>query len=315
MSKTLMNAWVAACAKCTARILLSQCAGNLRRSELSNLITMKKILGGDNYLFEIEAPLVAGRLKAGQFVMLMIDKQGERVPLTVADTDLEKGTIKIIFQVVGKSTMQLSAYEPGDSIMECIGPLGRATEISNYGRVVCIGGGTGIACILPIVKALSNAGNEVVSIIGARTCSMLILEDEICSACDNICVSTDDGSKGQHGLVTDVLRDLIDRYPAGGIARVYTIGPPIMMKAVAEMTGIHKIKTIASLNSIMLDGTGMCGSCRVFVNDEMKLACIDGPEFDAHQVNFDDLISRLSMFSEKEKHAYQCYLEKQKSIA
>lgn len=277
---------------------------------MGHRIVEKRLLGGDIYLIKVEAPRVAKRLRAGQFVMLMIDDRGERIPLTVADTDPEKGTITIVFQVVGKSTLQLSNYESGDSIAACIGPLGRATEVARFGRVVCVGGGTGIACILPIVRALVRAGNEVISIIGARTCSLLILEDDICSSCQRICVATDDGSRGQHGFVTDVLQDIIEEYHAESLARVYTIGPPIMMKKVAEMTKLHGIKTIASLNSVMLDGTGMCGSCRVFVNNEMKLACVDGPEFDAHQVNFDDLVSRLTMFREKEEYACRCYREK-----
>ncbi len=264
-------------------------------------------------MIDIETPSVADRLKPGQFVMLMIDDKSERIPMTVVEADPNGGTIKIIFQVVGKSTLQLSRFEPGDSIMECIGPLGRPTEIARFGRVICVSGGTGIACLLPIVRILNEVGNDVISIIGARTCSMLILENEITSACRENYIATDDGSKGKHGFVTDVLKDVIERYQNSGIDRVFTIGPPAMMKAVAEITKICAIKTIASLNAVMLDGTGMCGSCRVFVNGEMKLACIDGPEFDAHQVNFDDLISRLSMFQQKETHAYQCFKERKGS--
>ncbi|TET26125.1 MAG: sulfide/dihydroorotate dehydrogenase-like FAD/NAD-binding protein [Candidatus Aminicenantes bacterium] len=268
---------------------------------MSHNIVRIEALSTENYLIEVEAPHVAERFQAGQFVIIRIHERGERIPLTVADVDLRKGTVTLIFQVVGKTTMQLSALKSGDTLMNCVGPLGNPSEIEKFGRVICVGGGTGIACILPVVRALANAGNEVISIIGARTESLLILEDEIREASTEIYIATDDGSKGHHGFVTEVLKGLLEKYKRPEeVNRVIIIGPPQMMKAAADVTRIKKIKTIASLNTIMIDGTGMCGGCRVFLDGEMKLTCIDGPEFDAHKVNFDDVISRLSMFKEKE---------------
>lgn len=271
-------------------------------------IVDKKDLCPGNYLIEIEAPNIAQRFEPGQFVIVRINEKGERIPLTVADFDTQKGTITLIFQVVGKSTMQLGTLNVGDAVLDCVGPLGKPSEIKKFGRVICIGGGTGIACIYPLIRALADAGNEVISIIGARTASLLILEDEITVLISRTSVATDDGSKGHHGFVTDVLTNLLDEYRnSGGIDRVIAIGPPVMMKAVADITRPLHIKTIVSLNSVMLDGTGMCGSCRVFIDGEMKLACIDGPEFDAHKVNFEDLVSRLEMFKEKESEAMNHY--------
>jgi ferredoxin--NADP+ reductase len=271
----------------------------------------KKDLCPGNYLIEVEAPNVAQRFQPGQFVIVRIDEKGERIPLTVADFNTQKGTITLIFQVVGKSTKQLGILNTGDVVLDCVGPLGNPSEIKKFGRVICVGGGTGIACIYPLIRALADAGNEVISVIGARTASLLILENEITALGSRTCVATDDGSKGHHGFVTDVLMNLLDEYRnSGGVDRVIAIGPPVMMKAVADITKPRQIKTIVSLNSVMLDGTGMCGSCRVFIDGEMKLACIDGPEFDAHKVNFEDLISRLEMFKEKEYEAINYYSSK-----
>lgn len=271
-------------------------------------IKHKRSLGGDNYLIEILTPQIAERYRTGQFVIIRVDEKGERIPLTVADHDTVHGTITLIYQVVGKSTHQLATLNVGDTILDCVGPLGKPSEISHFGRVICIGGGTGIACIYPLIKALVDAGNDVISIIGVRTASLLILEEEIDRLVSRICVATDDGSKGYHGLVTDVLIKLLNEYEnADGVQHVYAIGPPIMMKAVSDITRPRSIKTMVSLNAIMLDGTGMCGSCRVFIDGEMKLTCIDGPEFDGHKVNFEDLMSRLGMFKEKESEAMNCY--------
>lgn len=271
----------------------------------------KKELCSGNYLIEVEAPNVAQRFQPGQFVIVRIDEKGERIPLTVADFNTQKGTITLIFQVVGKSTKQLGTLNVGDVVLDCVGPLGNPSEIKKFGRVICVGGGTGIACIYPLIRALADTGNEVISVIGARTTSLLILENEITALGSRTCVATDDGSKGHHGFVTDVLMNLLDEYRnSGGVDRVIAIGPPVMMKAVADITKPRQIKTIVSLNSVMLDGTGMCGSCRVFIDGEMKLACIDGPEFDAHKVNFEDLISRLEMFKEKESEAINYYSSK-----
>ncbi len=269
-------------------------------------IVSKKKLNHDTYRIEIKAAHVAERFRAGQFVIIRIHDKSERIPLTVSSTDSKKGTITLIFQVVGKTTFELSTLNAGDSILNCVGPLGNPTEIKLFGRVICIGGGTGIACIYPIVKALVEAGNKVISILGARTDRMLILESEIKEISSKTYISTDDGSKGHHGFVTDVLKIILkENHTAKTINRILVIGPPQMMKAAAEVTRPYQIKTIASLNTIMIDGTGMCGCCRTYVNGEMKLACIDGPEFDGHKVDFDSVISRLSMFRQKEVLAYK----------
>jgi len=269
-------------------------------------IVSKEKLNHDTYRIEIKAAHVAERFRAGQFVIIRIHDKSERIPLTVSSTDSKKGTITLIFQVVGKTTLELSTLNAGDSILNCVGPLGNPTEIKLFGRVICIGGGTGIACIYPIVKALVEAGNKVISILGARTDRMLILENETREISSKTYISTDDGSKGHHGFVTDVLKIILkENHTAKTINRILVIGPPRMMKATAEVTRPYQIKTIASLNTIMIDGTGMCGCCRTYVNGEMKLACIDGPEFDAHKVDFDSVISRLSMFRQKEVLAYK----------
>ena len=271
---------------------------------MNHRIVRQERLGGDTYLFEIEAELAAVRFKPGQFVIIRTTDKGERIPLTIAGTDPDKGTVTLIVQAVGKSTKELARFKAGDALQDCIGPLGNASEIGRFGRVICIGGGTGIACVFPIIKAMADAGNEVISIIGARTSSLLFLEKEISKLSKDVYVTTDDGSKGRRGFVTDVLVDLLKQYNGKeGIHRVVAIGPPLMMKAVADATRPHGVKTIVSLNTIMVDGTGMCGACRVYIGGEMKFACIDGPEFDAHEVNFEDLISRLTMFEEKERAA------------
>jgi ferredoxin--NADP+ reductase len=282
---------------------------------MSHRILRKEKLGGDTYRYEIESSLAASRFKPGQFVIIRTTKKGERIPLTISGVDPQKGTVTLIVQALGKSTKELARINAGDVIEDCVGPLGNPSEIMKYGRVVCIGGGTGIACIFPIIRALADAGNEVISIIGARTVSLLFLEDEIRMLSKEMYVTTDDGSRGQRGFVTDALRDVLKRHGSGGIQRVMAIGPPLMMKAVADTTRPYAVKTVVSLNTIMVDGTGMCGACRVYVAGEMKFACIDGPEFDAHKVNFEDLISRLTMFEKKEKIACKQCREERKADA
>lgn len=275
---------------------------------MAHEIVKKIALSQENYLIEVTAPLVAEVYRPGQFVLLRIHEEGERIPLTVSDVHPKKGTIVLVFQVAGKTTKQLSRLEEGDVILDCIGPLGNPSEIEKYGRVVSIGGGTGIACIYPVTRALAEAGNEMISIIGARTESLLLLENEMAEISSELHVTTDDGSRGRRGLVTDAFLDVVEQYrDAGGIDRVVTIGPPVMMKAVAELTRPLGIPTIASLNTIIIDGSGMCGSCRVFVDGKMKMCCVSGPEFDAHKVNFDDVINRLTMFHEKEAQSLSLY--------
>jgi len=275
---------------------------------VNHIIVRKKTLSKENFLIEIKAPHVAERFQPGQFVIIRINETGERIPLTVADVNRAAKTITLIFQAIGKTTMELSKLNEGDPVLNCVGPLGNPSEIKKFGQVACVGGGTGIACIYPLVQALAKAGNEVTAIIGARNESMLILEKEMKAAAAKTLIATDDGSKGHHGFVTEVLQKTIESHEnSGGISRVITIGPVQMMKAAAEVTRPYKIPTIASLNTIMVDGTGMCGSCRAYIDGVMKLVCIDGPEFDAHKVDFADVLSRMEMFQAKEKQAVEHY--------
>jgi ferredoxin--NADP+ reductase len=257
----------------------------------------------------IHAPDIAVKRKAGQFVILMINEKGERIPLTIVDSDAKTGTITIIYQVVGKTTSALADLKEGDYILNVLGPLGHATEIDNFGTAVCVGGGVGVGVIYPIAKALREAGCSVVSIIGARTKDLLILEEETRQVSHKLTVCTDDGSYGFHGFVSAVLQQMID---AGEkIDRVYAIGPVPMMRVLANLTRPHKIKTIVSLNPIMVDGTGMCGACRVSVAGKTRFTCVDGPEFDGHDVDFGLLMTRLLMYTEQEKLALErCRCEK-----
>jgi len=267
-------------------------------------ITRKEALNAEDFLIEVEAPLVAKKFKAGQFLILRIHDKGERIPLTTTDCDPEKGLVRMIIKAVGKTTSELGRLGKGDSVSDIVGPLGNPSEIKKFGTVVCIGGGTGIACLYPIIKALKAAGNHVVAIIGARTKDKLVWEDEIKTICDDLIVTTDDGSYGRKGVVTEPLEEILKNKT---VDRVIAIGPMIMMKFVAKTTESYGVKTVVSLNTIMIDGTGMCGGCRVFIGGEMKFTCIDGPEFDGHKVNFDELMNRLDMFKEKEKQAMEYY--------
>ncbi|MFB3925242.1 MAG: sulfide/dihydroorotate dehydrogenase-like FAD/NAD-binding protein [Syntrophales bacterium] len=251
----------------------------------------------------IEAPEIARKRRAGQFVILMIDEKGERIPLTIVDSDSAKGTITIIFQVVGKTTYWLSRLNTGDYIRNVLGPLGHATEIENFGTVVCVGGGVGVGVIYPIAAALKKEGNNVISIIGARTKDILILEEEMKSVSNELLVATDDGSYGFHGFVSAVLQNQIDS--GLKIDRVFAIGPVPMMRVICNVTRPYNIKTIVSLNPIMVDGTGMCGACRVSVGGQTRFTCVDGPEFDGHQVDFGLLMSRLRMYCDQEKQSME----------
>jgi len=264
-------------------------------------ILEKEVLSETVKLMKIEAPLVAKKAKAGQFIILRIDEQGERIPLTIADYDRKKGTITVIFMEVGKTTRQLGTMKVGDKLLNFAGPLGVASEIEKYGTVVCIGGGVGIAPLYPIIRALKKAGNQVISILGARNEKLLMLEKEVEEYSDELHICTDDGSKGHKGFVSDVLQKLID--DGKDIKIVWAIGPVIMMKVVANLTKKHNLKTLVSLNPIMIDGTGMCGGCRVTVDGKIKFACVDGPEFDGHKVDFDNLMLRNRRFLKEEEHA------------
>jgi len=264
-------------------------------------IIEKKTLSETVKLMKIKAPLVAKKALAGQFIILRIDEQGERIPLTIADYDRDKGTITVIFMEVGKTTKQLGTMKVGDKLLNFAGPLGVASEIEKYGTCVMIGGGVGIAPLYPIVRELKKAGNYVISILGARNQKLLMLENEIKEFSDELHICTDDGSKGTKGFVSNVLQDLIDK--GKKIDIVWAIGPVIMMKVVADVTKKYDIKTMVSLNPIMVDGTGMCGGCRVTVGGEIKFACVDGPEFDGHKVDFGNLMLRNRRFLKEEEHA------------
>ncbi len=271
-------------------------------------IIVKKSLGEGVNLYGIYAPDIALKVLPGQFVILRVSDKGERVPITVANADKKEKTITIMVQTLGKTTHMLSELNEGDSLSDVVGPLGVPTEIKKFGTVVCIGGGFGIAAVYPIAKALKDIGNNVISIIGARSKNLLLMEDEMRSASSEILIATNDGSYGTKGIVTDVLRRLIyeDNLP---IDRVIAIGPVIMMKAVSDLTRERHIKTVVSLNPIMIDGTGMCGACRVLVDNKIKFACVDGPDFDGHLVDFDNLMSRLKFYKEEEKASYECHMK------
>jgi len=256
----------------------------------------------------ITAPKIAGKAQAGQFVILRIDETGERIPLTIADFDRDKGTITTIFQEMGKTTKQLATTIAGDELLDLVGPLGNPSVIEPLGTVVCVGGGVGVAPIYPIARAHKEIGNTVYSIIGSRSADLLLWEEQMQDVSDKVYITTDDGSKGHHGFVTDVLKQILKS--SQKISLVVAIGPPIMMKTVADVTLPFKVKTLVSLNSIMVDGTGMCGACRVSVEGKTKFACVDGPEFDAHEVDFNLLMNRLAMYRDEEKEALDNYLER-----
>jgi ferredoxin--NADP+ reductase len=261
----------------------------------------------------VHAPRIAQRRKAGQFVIVRIDERGERIPLTIADADPERGTITLVVQAVGKTTCQMAGMQAGDRLLDVVGPLGAVTPIHQYGTVVVIGGGIGIAPAHPITQALKAAGNTVISILGARSQSLIIMEDEMRRASHEMLICTDDGSYGQKGLVTDALKGLIS---AGRtINHVYAVGPVIMMKFVSKLTQEYNIPTTVSLNPVMVDGTGMCGGCRVSVGGKTLFACVDGPDFDGHLVDFDELMQRQAFYKEQERRAHehykQCHLQEQ----
>lgn len=267
---------------------------------------LKKIeLSDAVLLFEIGAPEIARKAKAGNFFILKIDEQGERIPLTIADFDHGEGTITTVFQKMGKTTHQLAELREGDSLHDVIGPLGVHSHIENFGKVVCVGGGVGIAPVYPIARALKEAGNTVLSVIGARTKNLIFWEEQMRAVSDELIIVTDDGSYGRKAVVTVPVDELLREDK--GIQRVVAIGPAIMMKFVCITTEKHQVKTIVSLNSIMVDGTGMCGACRVEVGGETKFACVDGPEFDGHKVDFDLLMARQRMYMAEEKAAFERY--------
>ena len=273
---------------------------------MTHKIVSKTELGENIFAAEIEAPLIAEARQAGQFVIVCINNEyAERIPLTIADADPQKGTIRLIWQRVGKTTAELADMQPGRQIANVVGPLGRPSYIGNFGTIVCVGGGIGSAPLLPVAKALKKTGNKIISILGARSRGLVILEDEFSRISDELIITTDDGSYGRRALVTEPLKELCQRSPKPDY--VFAVGPAVMMKACCEVTKKFGIPTQVSLNTIMVDGTGMCGGCRVEVDGKPKFVCVDGPEFDGHKVNFDLMMKRLDAYKDQEQKAYEQY--------
>jgi len=271
-----------------------------------NKILEKEFITPTVFRMKVEAADIARKRRAGQFIILRTSDLGERIPLTIADANAEEGWIELVVQVVGKTTKSLSLLDAGDSIYDLVGPLGRPTHIEMYGTVVIIGGGIGIAPSHPIAQAMKAAGNEVIAILGGRTKELVIMEDRMRAVADRVLITTDDGSYGMKGVVTDALQKLLDE--GVDVSLVVAIGPPIMMKFVSLMTKKFSIPTLVSLNTIMVDGTGMCGACRVSVDGQTKFVCVDGPEFDGHKVDFDEMMKRLRMYEEQEKESMERYI-------
>jgi ferredoxin/flavodoxin---NADP+ reductase len=273
---------------------------------MSAEILEKEQLSKGVFRMVLTGPKIARKRKAGQFVVIRIHEEGERIPLTIADADPEKGTVTIIYQIVGKSTRHLADLNVGDTLLDLVGPLGKPTHVDNIGTVICIGGGIGIAPVYPITQAMKNAGNYVISIIGARSKEVLILEDEMRAVSDEMIVCTDDGTYGFRGLVSQALEE--NFLNAGRkIDLVVAIGPVRMMSAVCDVTKKYNVHTVVSLNSIMVDATGMCGACRVSVEEKMKFVCVDGPEFDGHQVDFKELMDRQCIYLSDEQKSVDHY--------
>ena len=268
------------------------------------ILKRREMADGTVVLNEISAPLIAKKANPGQFVILKANETGERIPLTMAEADPKKGIITIIYQIVGKTTALFKSLQVGDKFQDVIGPLGKPTHLEKVGTVVCVGGGTGVAVMHPITRGLKEVGNNIIAIIGARTKDLLILEDKMAAASHELHVCTDDGSYGHHGFVTDVLKEVLEKED---VKLVVGIGPVPMMKFVCKVTEQFKVKTLVSLNSIMVDGTGMCGCCRVSVGGKTQFACVDGPEFDGHEVDFEELMQRLQAYTAEEAAAYGKY--------
>ncbi len=271
---------------------------------MTHKIIKRELFSSHVLKLEIEAPRIAKARKAGHFVMVRADRKGERIPLTIAGANLEKGTITLVIQKVGVTSAKLFELKEGDSIADMVGPLGKATDVSHKGTILAAGGGVGVAPLLPIIEAMKKAGNRVVTIIAARSKDLIILEDQVRQHSDELIIMTDDGSYGEKGLVTEGMEKVIQRE---NIDEAVTIGPAVMMKFCALLTQKYNIPTVASLNTIMVDGTGMCGACRVTVNGKTRFVCVDGPEFNAHQVNFEELLLRLNGFKKLEQDALNTF--------
>lgn len=270
-----------------------------------NRILEKKFLSENVVKLVVEAPQVAQKQNPGQFVIVRVDEKGERIPLTIADADKEQGAITLIIQKVGTSSHKISLLSAGDSLLDVSGPLGRPTHVTKVGTVLACGGGVGIAPLFPIARAFKQAGNRLVTVLGARTRELLILEDEMSAFADETIVMTDDGSYGKKGVITIGIEEVLQREP---VQLAVAIGPAVMMKFVALLTKKYRVPTIASLNTIMVDGTGMCGACRVSVGGKTRFVCVDGPEFDAHEIDYDEMIKRLNTYKAEEKSSYDGFL-------
>jgi len=281
-------------------------AGGFRSAGVT--IVRREDFSDVTYLLELDHPMMARAARPGQFVIVMSQASGERIPLTIADFDRDRGTITLVIQAVGKTTRQMQQdCQAGTQLISVTGPMGEPSHIADVGKVVCVGGGLGVAPVYPQARAFKQAGAYVIGVIGFRDRSLVFWDDKFRAVCDEFIVCSNDGSVGLRGLVTDGLKQVIAAHP--DIAEVVAIGPPVMMKACAETTRPHGIRTTVSLNPVMVDGTGMCGGCRVKLNDGMKFACVDGPDFDGHQVDFDDLINRLHRFAQQEKLAVEKWTE------
>ena len=276
----------------------------LKLKDVMNKIVNKKFFSENVVMLEVEAPLIAKARRAGHFVIVKVGENGERIPLTITSSDIEKGTITLVAQKMGVSSAKLCALNVGDSLADLLGPLGKATHIENFGTVVCAGGGVGAAPLLPIGEALKKAGNRVITVLAARSKNLIILEEQMRAFSDEVIIMTDDGSYGKKGLVTNGVEEVINREK---VDLCVTIGPAVMMKFVSLLTKKYNLPTLASLNTIMVDGTGMCGACRVTVGEQTKFVCVDGPEFDAHQVDFDEMIFRLNAYREQERADMEAY--------
>lgn len=274
---------------------------------MARILEKRLIRKPDVFYFKVEAPNLSKKAQPGQFVVLRVNEQGERIPLSLADIDPKGGTISLIVMVIGKTSGELSALNVGDDILDLCGPLGLPTHIEKYGKVVVVGGGFGVAPLYPIARAMKAAGNRVTCVMGARSADLLVYEKEMAEVCDKVAVSTDDGSKGLKGVVTEALKKVIEE---DGADLVLTVGPAIMMKFVAETTRPYGVKTYVSLNPIMVDGTGMCGGCRVSVGGKNMFACTDGPEFDGHQVDWDLLMARQKTYVDEEKLSFEDWKKK-----
>jgi ferredoxin/flavodoxin---NADP+ reductase len=270
-----------------------------------NKILSKRVLSEGVTDITVHSPVIARKRRAGQFIMLRVSELGERIPLTIADSNPEEGWIRLIFQEVGKTTVDMAKLEVGDEILDLAGPLGQATRIENKGTIVCVGGGIGVAPVYPIAKAMKEAGNRVISILGARNKDLIIMEDEMAAVSDRLIICTDDGSAGMKGFVTDALKGLLDE--GEKVAECVAIGPVIMMKFVSKLTEGYEVPTVVSLNATMVDGTGMCGGCRVTVGEQTRFVCVDGPEFDGHKVDFDELMRRQRAFADQERQAMEAH--------